>query len=348
MEEAGEIMRFFRKHNDVYAGMRPVAKAGILLPQGAQMNDTQYDESLEEFRGLYKALQELHIPFDVVGQVELPEIAETGMLDRYDVILVPNMGQIKDDDAEFLDSWVAGGGTLIVTGAVGVEDGTTQLQSLPVNSQTEFIDEFQDLWSMYVAPEQDRTEQHYYEGPIVPLIHTYGLYDWKEAAKGLWKKLGFGAFAPPEYIYGNTQVDERAAGIAPYENGTSVLVPFPVGRGYFSTGVSVFRDFFEAIWEEAGTEEAFTFDISSQVEITLNTNRNGQTVIHLMNISGIKYMSFGERLPIPAGSMKLTNGGGEGVAARTLFTNLELEIEEDGTIKLPGIDLFEVIVIEGL
>ena len=50
---------------------------------------------------------------------------------------------------------------------------------------------------------------------------------------------------------------------------------------------------------------------------------------------------------MPAGSFKV-KGGGKGVKVKTLKTGLELEVEEDGTVQLPGFDLFDVIVVEGL
>ncbi|ROT37141.1 hypothetical protein SODALDRAFT_340542 [Sodiomyces alkalinus F11] len=384
MEMAGDMMRFHRRHRDVYAGLRPVATTALVLPEGRQMEDAQYDGSLSEFKGLYKALQELHVPFDVLSQRYIPGTAENGGLQRYETIVVPNMGRIADRDARILDEWVAGGGTLVVTGAIGVEaeaeaeaeagaeaendsdsdndngrernprqntGAKPQLDSLPVAHQTNFTTEFRDLWSLYMAPEQDETGHHRYQGPIVPLLHTYGQYAWKDGAQGRWKKLDFAPFAPPEYIYGNVQVDERGAGFASFGDGNAVLFTFPVGRGYRETGLSCFRTYFRVVLDEvAGGERRgpFTFDLSSQVEVTVNRNREGQTVVHLINLSGIRHQNFGERLPIPGSSIRLSETAREGARARTLVTGLELEMEEDGTVRVPGFELFEVVVFEGI
>lgn len=345
---AGELMRFHASHRDVYSGMRPSSKTGLVLPRNTQMNETEYEAAMSEYKGMYKALQELHIPFDVVALQYLPQIAENGGFDRYDVLILPNIPQLLPDDAETLDEWVAEGGTLIASGVVGVDDdGAVQLQSLPSSRRIEFHEDFQSMWSMYFAPEQNRTEENYYEGPLIPLLGSYGEYEWKEGSEGRFKKLDYAPFAPPEYIYGNVQIDERGAGVGSYENGTGVLVPFPLGSGYRETGLDVFRQFFELLIDEFGAEERVAFDLSEQVEVTLNTNGRNQTVVHLVNMSGIKYQNFGEPLPIPAGSMRIL-GSTDGVAARTLFSGVELEIESDGTVQLPGLDLFDVIVIDGL
>ncbi|KAL2202781.1 hypothetical protein CC79DRAFT_1178948 [Sarocladium strictum] len=367
LDAAGDLMRFYRDQSDVYAGMRPIAKTGLVLPQEVLFkNATRLERARSEFKGLYKSLQELHVPFDVISQLDLLKVAQSESIDRYEVVILPNLGAIGADDAEALDDWVARGGTLIVTGKAGVEtdhdpeddeeendtqqdNGSVglQLQSLPASQRLTYTDTFEDLWSMYFATEQNRTEENQYEGTILPLIGSYSTYDWNDDAHGLYKKLGYAPFAPPEYIYGNTQVDERGAGFGSYDNGTGVIVSFPVGYGYRETGLETFRDFFEELLDVVGADEPLEFDLHQDIEVTLNINEKGQMVVHLINMSGIRYQNFGPYVPMPAGSFKVKRGG-DGVTAKTLKTGLELEIEENGTVKLPGFELFDLIVIEGL
>lgn len=346
-EGASQLMRFHQQHQHIYEGLRPIAKTALVLPQESQMNETHYEiEALPEYKGLYKALQELHVPFDVVDQKYIGEIAENNGFDRYEVVILPSLGQLYETDVEILDNWVAGGGTLVVTGDVGAEkDGTLQLQSLPATRVAENVTNPDELWSMYIAPEQDRTEEHYYEGPIIPLLGSYRLYEWKDKSEGLYKKLDHAPFAPPEYIYGNVQIDERGVGIADYESGRSALFPMPVGWGYREIGMSAFRDFFELVLGEVGAKEPLKFNFSPHVEVTVN-GKDNHTVVHLINMSGIRYQNFGQHLPIPAGSITVTSGG-RGVRARSLLGGKDLDVK-DGQIMVPGINLFEVIVIEGL
>lgn len=122
---------------------------------------------------------------------------------------------------------------------------------------------------MYFAPAQGLTEEHIYSGPIIPLLFSYGLYEWKAGAKGRYNKLDYAPFAPPEYIYDNVQVDERGAGAGAFGNGTGVSVPWPVGRGYYEIGMTGFRDFFidVVLGELAGREEGLRFSVPPQVEV---------------------------------------------------------------------------------
>lgn len=369
LDAAGDLIRFFQNHSDIYTGLKPIAKTGLVLPQGVLFsNTTLLERAQSEFKGLYKSLQELQRPFDVISQLDLLKVADSESIDRYELVILPNLGPVGADAAEALDDWVARGGTLLATGVVGVESDADpedtesededensqdngpvglQLQSLPASQRLNHTDTFEDLWSTYFATPQNRTSENYYSGTILPLIGSYSQYDWNSDAGTLYKKLDYAPFAPPEYIYGNIQVEERGAGFGEYENGTGVIVTFPVGYGYRETGLEVFRDFFEELLDEVGADEPLEFDLKQQVEVTVNVNAEGQYIVHLINMSGIKYQNFGPYMPVPAGSFKLT-GGGEGVTARTLKTGLKLEIEEDGSVQLPGFELFDVIVIEGL
>lgn len=350
IDKAGEIMRFYRDNKDVYAGLKPVSKTGLVLPQSRQMNETNYELADTEYKGFYKALQELHVPFDVIAHENLLEMSENEGLDRYNVIILPHLGELLPDDAQALDEWTAAGGTLISAGLVGLANGSDaglQLEALPATRLVDYKPEIEDTWSAYFAPEQNMTEENIYEGPLIPLLGSYGLYEWKDDTTTSWAKLASAPFAPPEYIYGQVQVDEPGVALAPYGDGTGVLIPFLAGSGYHNTALPPFRDFIEMVLDTAGgSGEAYEFDLVPQIEVTVGVNAEGQTVIHLVNHSGIGTRNYGAHLPLPAGSIRL-NGEAKGVSARTAFTGLTLEVG-DGEIKLPGIDLFEVVVIEGL
>lgn len=348
MKMASELMNFHAKWKNIYAGLKPVAKTALVLPHSSQRNASSFASSLSEYQGLYKSLQELHIPFDVIGQQDISKIANNSGLERYNIIILPDLGLLKSGDATVLDDWVGSGGSLIATGEVGTNgDQALQLKSLPASRRLELITDSEELWSTYFAPEQNRTSEHYYKGPLIPILGTYSMYEWRNNSFGRYKKLGYAPFAPPEYIYGNQQVDERGVGIGTFKHGTGLLVPFPLGRGYRELGLGIFRDFFDLVISEIDIKmkERITFDIAPQVEITLMSS-NQYLVIHLINLSGIRRQNFGQHLPVPGGSVKI-RGESHDIKARSLRGNITLEVI-DGEIKLPGLDLYDVVVIEGL
>ena len=95
--------------------------------------------------------------------------------------------------------------------------------------------------------------------------------------------------------------------------------------------------------EESVAKEPVSSSIAEQVEVTINSNGQ-KTVLHLINVSGARRQNFGSHLPIPAGSIKVS---GSGISARALVADRTLEVK-DGEIQLPELDLYEVVVIEGL
>lgn len=345
-------MRFHQKWSDVYTGFRQIAKIGLVLPREQNMgSEEQFEAAMQDYKGLYKMLQELHLPFEIVALEYLSDIFERNGLDQWEIILLPNFGELDDEFIKGFDEYVSNGGTLIATGHIGASDsGILQLESLPATRREKYSDELNQYWSQYMAPEQEdpnHGNNSFYTEPLVPVLGSYSLYEWKNDSRGIYKKLDNGTFAPPEYIYGNKQTEERGVGIGPYGAGTGVLIPFPVGMAYRDMGLQSHRDFFEMILKEVSEEPLLRFNgLAEQVEVTLNRNPRNQTVVHFLNMSGIKYQNFGKWLPIPASNVTIT-GAGEGVTARALRANVSLEVE-DGVIQLPGLDLFEVVVIEGL
>lgn len=346
LDIARQIMTFHKKWNQVYDGLRPCAKTGLVRPDRAQMTGGQFEDALSEFRGLYTSMQELHVPFDIVGQEHVAGMAQNGGLKRYEVLVLPNLGKIGQEDAEVLDGWVLGGGHLIATGSSGVGDGgAVQLKALPSRRQRAVVSKRELLWSSYFAPEQTSADAHIYNGPIVPLYGAYHLFEYKADTAGRYKMLARAAFSPPEKAYGNVQVDQYGCSIGSFGSGKGVVIPFTVGRGYRELGLAVFRDFYSMILtEEGGAKEKVSCSIAEQVEMTINSN-GSKMVVHLINMSGARKQNFGSHIPISGG--KVTVSGSSGITARALLSDQELEVK-DGEISLPVLDLWEVIIIEGI
>ena len=345
MTVGSEITQFYNKWHAIYDGLQPCAKTALVRPDRAQMTHAQFDGALSEYRGIYKGMQELHIPFDVVAQEHLAATADNGGLRRYVVLILPNSGKLPTMDVRALDNWVHAGGHLVATASSGIrEDGSIQLQSLPTNRQMTVDTDRPKLWSSYYAEPQEKAAEHVYNGPLVPLYGTSHFFEWKSGSGEGYKLLAHAPFSPPEKAYGNIQVEQRGYGSWRYGSGKGAVIPFTVGRGYHELGLGVYRDFFmKVLREEGGATEDITCNLAEQVEITVNKNGT-KTVIHLINMSGARKQNFGSHIPIPGGTIDVA---GKAVTARTLKSDKQLEVR-DGSIILPTLDLFEVVVIEGL
>ncbi|KAF6791033.1 hypothetical protein CSOJ01_14431 [Colletotrichum sojae] len=305
----------------------------------------QFSEALSEFRGLYAAMQELQVAFDVLAQEHLLAMGKTGELKRYQVVVLPNLGKLGADEATSLYNWVHDGGHIITTGSSAIEDDeASQLRSLPFDRELEKNNDREQLFSTYFAPPQASSDPHVYNGPIVPLYGVYHTLQWKASSKGGYKMLSNAPFAPPEKAYGNLQTNERDYGAGDYGSGRGVSIPFAVGRGYRELGLGVFRDLYEGIQRDEGaTKKSVCVEIAEQVEMTMNAN-SSRIAIHLINMSGARRQNFGSHVPILGGKIMISGGT---VTARALKQDVSLELN-NGVIMLPTLDLFEVIILVGI
>jgi hypothetical protein len=348
LQVAREITQFHHKWAGIaYDGLCPSALTGLVRPDRAHMGKEEYLSSLSEFRGLYEALQECHVPFDVIAMEHLAGAAGNGSLDRYRNIVLPDLGHLRNGTADILDDWVRrNGATLVATGSTGhTGRGMVQLKCLPVERHRASVREGRLLWSSYAAPEQTIKGIHYYDGPTAPLLGASYFFDWKPGSTKHGRVLSRAPFAPPEKAYGNLEIDQPAYGTGEYGPGKGVCIPFTVGRGYHETGLSCLRDLFMRAYGLHAHREGISFELPEQVEVTLN-RAGDRLVVHIINLTGATRISFQKHVPVAGGRIRLL-GNTAGVTGRALKAGAEL-ICVDGVIELPTIELYEVVVLEVL
>ncbi|KAM5349146.1 hypothetical protein ACJ41O_008969 [Fusarium nematophilum] len=347
LDVARDITQFYGRCHDTYANILPCAVTGLVRPDRGFMGSRAYQEALSEFRGLYSTLQEMHIPFDVVAMEHLPDMEANRSLERYQNMILPDLGRLPAECAAIFDCWVERmGGVLIATGSTAHgEGGPIQLKSLPVRRRRAAVTEGKLMWSSYIAPPQNKKGVHYYDGPTIPLFGAAYYFEWKEESIKEYKILSRAPFAPPEKAYGNVEIDQPGFGMAHYGSGKGVVIPFTVGRGYRETGLGCHRDFFIRAFTQSAVHEQLSFDLAEQVEVTLHRTGD-KVVVHLVNMSGSRRLNFGSHVPIAQGSIKVV-GGFEGISAQALRADQKLRVV-DGIISLPTLDLFEVVTIGGL
>jgi len=347
---AGEITRFHRRWHDVYAGMQPVAKTALVRPDRLSSSSaTAHQQATAEFRGIYTALQEVHIPFDVIPQEHLTEMQGNASLARYAVVVLPDLGQLAADTAATLDAFVQAGGRVVATGSTGLGDGEEEgLGCLAVARQRAVTMQPERLWSTYIAPAQgDTGDPDTYTGPIVPVYGAYYYCDWKAEVEHRWNLLARAPYGPPEKAYGNVPVNHPGYVLTDYGNGRSATIPWTIGRAYHDLGLSVVRDLLhEVVAALLAGDEGVSADLPEQVEITVHQTGNA-TIVHLINMSGVRRTNFGPPIPVHGGMVRLTGASGT-ATAHALMRDAACDMSRDGenlTVMVPDFARFEVIVI---
>ncbi|MFE0757456.1 alpha-amylase family protein [Inquilinus sp. NPDC058860] len=346
LAHASPITKFHRAHRDLYARLKPAATIALVRPDRLRSASPGYAESVEEFRGLYTALQEKHLPFDVLAVELIGKMAEEGALDRYALIILPDLGALGRQTAEALDAFVRNGGNLVLTGSSGVtEDGGIELATSPALMRVGAPKTGNELWSTYVIDgDQPEIGTYRYAPPVIPVYGSYARFVWKPGVEKIGRLLPQAPFGPPEKCYGHAASDDpdlvRLAG-----RGTVVQIPWTIGRTYREFGTTEVRDHLLNAVRPLTGQRLFA-ELPEQVELILG--RDGEhLVVHLINQSGARRKSFGPHLTVTGGRLRLKGArlsrepellvSGEAATVR--------EADGDLLIELPPLELFEVIRI---
>jgi hypothetical protein len=342
LDAAAAITRFRDRWAEVYRDLLPVATIGLVRPDPLAGPAERRAESLAEFRGIYEALQQTHLPFDVVPQAGLAEMAGTGGLDRYPVLVLPDLSLAADA------AGVLRGSSLLLTGASGFDtDGGAALGSAPAERITATVNGRQDLMSTYAAAPGQQGGRRFH-GPVVPVhgsLHTVVAHP--DAVPGL-EILGPAPFGPPEKAYGNVPDGRPATLERRVGAGTVAAAPWTIGRSYHDLGLTTLRDVLVDLVSRLHADRPLpvSAELPEQVELTVQRGPAG-TVVHLLNLSGARRSGFGPPVPVRGGSLRIT-GATADATVRSLLHDAPCPTRWDGTAlvaDLPEIELFDVVVI---
>lgn len=342
-----DVMRFRHKHADLYGELRPAADIAIVQPSFTSVNAGTYGEIIDEFRGIYEALVERHLPFDVVPVDALSELAEKRALDGYALVIVPDVG-VLSTGASAIDAFVDRGGRLLLTGSAGVDrEGGVELASSPALREVRTASSGKELWSTYVTDvEQPGIANFSYRSPIIPVIGRYHRFAWKPEATTIGFALPAAPFAPPELAYGHVESDDPDYVRSRFGRGEVVAIPWTIGRTYREYGKTEVRDHLVSVVESL-VERRISTNLHERVELVV-AQSGASMVIHLINHSGAGRRSYRAHVPMPGGTLRLIGRGDEDLRATALVAGVDVPSNVDGadrTFELPALDLFEVLRI---
>ena len=353
LDPASEIVRFHHGQRSVYESLRPGARVGLVRPDRLAQGLERHQESVHEFRGLYSALQQTHVAFDVVPLEGLAGMRGAGGLDRYSLLLVPDMDGLTPDVVAALDDFVTGGGRIALTGTSGFDaTGAPLLAGTPVRRILHTVSDPEELKSTYVAGEGQGGGVRF-SGALVPVYGAHHDIEPRIDAQLHGEHLGRAPFGPPEKSYGNLPDGQPAYLVSPRTSGGGriAVVPWTIGRSYHELGLTSIRDLvLSVVGELAGDDLGITAVLPEQAEITVQ-RREGLTVVHVLNLSGARRTSFGPEIAITGGEIAVPLSPDDresGLTARSLVSGVDCAVEwEDGraVVKLPAIGLFDVITI---
>lgn len=340
---AAEITRFYRDHQQEYTQLVSTAQVVLVRPDPLAHPAPVLEEIRSEFQGLYLALVEGHVPFDVLTANRVAEAD----ISRYRLVVLPDLGPLDDAAVAALDAYVAAGGRVLGTGSSAFLGRTSQLAGSPIRRRVASFATAESLRSLHLLLGVSDDRPAGLPVPVVGAFHVTEVTDVGAEVQVDWLSLSRAPYGPPEKCYGHLDTGHPGYAWAPVGDGGIAVVPWTIGRVYREVGLSAARDaFLERVLGLAGSAVRVSTTFPEQVQVVVGRSEAG-AVIHLLNRTGDKPQRFVHPLELPAGEVSLPwNGAGR---ARGLVSGVELATSSfDGllTVSVPRLGRFEVLVLD--
>ncbi|WP_423463151.1 beta-galactosidase trimerization domain-containing protein [Promicromonospora sp. MS192] len=339
LEAAATVTRFHRDHRDVYTGLAPAAEVGLVRPDPLD-DDGRFGTGVAEHRGVLTALVERHVPFDVVPLAALESLS----LDRFRVLVLPDLPSLPAGAAEALDGYVRAGGCVVATGRSGIAPDGSVLDWFPGLRVTGVDADRDVLKSSYVQLEPDAAAAAVEGTRVAPRHGRHHRLAWRADAAPRHRLVESAPYGPPEKAYGHVPGHEGVGGVRGHGAGTVVQLPWVAGTAYRDTGLTVLRDLVVDLVTEQLGDRPVVLEGPEQIEVVVGRSAAG-LVVHLLNHSGRRDNGYGPAVPVHGAVLRLT--GLAGRPARVLAgTATVVDDGDDLVVRLATVAELEVVVVE--
>ncbi|ROR72436.1 alpha-amylase family protein [Bogoriella caseilytica] len=333
LEAGGEVTRFHRDHEDLYAGL--VSAARVALVRGSRPEPATAAARQSEFRGSYLSLLERHVPFDVLRQDQLGSLEA----DRYALVILPDLGALAAEEVAALERVLAAGGAVVASGDSAWQDGVLQLgggTALAEHRATYRTEEA--VRSLHLAVGEP-------EGDFTPVVGGFEVLEPAEGVETDWHVLGRALYGPPEKCHGHEATSHPGWISRDVGPGQLAVLPWRPGLVYRELGLSRVRDaWVDKILGLARVPLQVETDLPEQVQFVLGRTPHAD-VLHLLNRSGDAPQRFLRPVPLAAGRVRIP-AEQEPASVRARVSDAELAWSwQDGVLEIqtPPLGLFEVL-----
>ncbi|MDB4582678.1 beta-galactosidase trimerization domain-containing protein [Draconibacterium sp.] len=338
----------FHKKNEKYLHHTITGNKVLLLHDG---------QSGKEYNGLFEVLTENHIQFDVMEHWCINTRDVPREIESYELIVMPDISRLSDEEVARLDKYVEKGGKLLVTGFTSTKDAIgnpldkIRLKSLGVKSDYKIFEKKQGTYYRVFEKDKKLLGDRVFAGFDI-------IYAWEqgmlcEPKPGVTGLLGFippAMIGPPEKTY-YTEVTEIPGLIAnDFGKGETAFFPFKIGAlyhhkrhyGHSALVISALRSLLDF-------EQDIKTEVSPLVEIARQKSKDGDFEWYgLLNHSG--QLGNGFNTPLPMQDISFSFKPDKPVkSVKSLQTGEKLSFKSSGeTVKvtLPKLNSFDVVLVE--
>ena len=339
-----KVFDFHREHEELYTRMVSDAKVALVISHGLEMD--------KETQGWIRALTQSHIPFD---EIYSDELDREDRLKGKEVLILGNLSVMSDGEAERIDRFAEEGGTVLVTGNVGVmKPDYTPRRGFALKCLGAVMAGRQQSLKSTIFEIRDgdaesfpRSAKARYIAPGAALMTARP----KEGAKTWLRVIGEHPYGPPEICRFTEEDRGTAPGViaADYGRGRSVYIPFLIGDFYAKEGHRNSLDFMRDVLFEICQIAETAPGLSPMVEINI-CRTDSERIVQFVNESGCMEKHYMEPLPVHDLSVRIpgTLPDGSPVAKCRTLRGGEAAMERDGEEMILHLDQlrdYEAIVV---
>ena len=306
------------------------------------------EQALQSFQGFFDVLTRAHIPFDLIVD---RNITSNG-LSKYDVLVMPNVACLSEEQAEAIREFVKNGGGLIA-------DFETSLYDEEGAPRGKFL--LEDLFR--VAPPEGMFAMSNYDSMVVKERHDVTAFS--NAGEYIPRPscalktsasedtcVPIKVMEPLDYVITSLKGECPYPGlvVSSYGKGKVIYSPAALGGHYYEQRMIPHQKLIESsVRWLLGDRGLVEMDAPATVEVVLRTQQEkGRTLIHLINLTGEMQRPMERVIPLNEIAVKVKVADAKRVVALVQKEDIPFQTHDEGwtSFTLPKLELYEVVVIE--
>jgi len=352
-----ELFSFLAAHEKYLGGLVSGAQVAIVQSDNNSRPHLGRPDPVQSavvpYRGWYSLLVRAHVEFDVVDELQIAR--NPGILDKYRLLILPNLALLDDSICAALDAYVEAGGALIATHETSLYDREGQARGcfgLACLGAGEVLSQRQNLFNAYFRTEDSAGLPAVADTGLLYMKGGYVYSRLKPGAETALRLTNPIEYAAPEFEV--IETTSRFPGLIRYTHGRgkTVYLPWEIDSLVFSMGLEDHIKLLESLVASlvpGGFD--FQVDAPAWVEATLHWQpESGRAVVQLVNESGQDGVEFHNPVEIHDIKFRLRLPKRRRVASvSSMWHGWDLDyITENGWLECgaPILKLYDLFVIE--
>ena len=305
-----KVYAFHKKFEPYFGKYTSPAKIAVIAPGSWPSGD-----AMQEYRGILLMLKEAHIPFDIIEDARIADLADK--VKRYKLIILPDFTNTDTAATRVLKEASRMGTSLIATNKTFLNDSHTLLELFGAT----IVNSNYDGTGNYLEVNNRAIFKRLRQQKLLLWKFNIGQYDLSKADSKFFPILTSGRPGPPEIIGGHEPSGYYAVGIKQFGAAKNVIITGNLGKLYYLHGYqqhkNILLDAVEHLYPEVG--DLLQTNAPARVEVipqnyikntpsNINRTQAEGMLLHLVNLTGFSGNTYFDPLPVTKISFQVRTG----------------------------------------